>query len=121
MVPLNLLPALAPDDDQLAVMADWLIGKPTAIAVIVVIGLFARWLLHRAVDRIVRHAEEGVLPDRLSKMAVGRSTTESGESAASRRMQRARTMGDLLKSIITGVIVAILITMVLAELDYEIG
>ena len=36
-------------------------------------------------------------------------------------MQRARTMGDLLKSIITGVIVAIVITMILAELDYDIG
>jgi small conductance mechanosensitive channel len=30
-------------------------------------------------------------------------------------------MGDLLKSIINGVVVAVLITMVLAELDYEIG
>ena len=30
-------------------------------------------------------------------------------------------MGDLLKSIITGVVVAVVITMALAELDYEIG
>ena len=57
-----------------------------------------------------------MLPDRLSKMAVGRGTTEDGDSARSRRMQRARTMGDLLKSVITGVIVAIVITMMLAEL-----
>ena len=106
---------------SLAELADGMIGKPAAILGIVIVGLVARWLLHRVVDRVVRQAEEGVLPDRLNKMSVGRSTTESGESAASRRMQRARTMGDLLKSIITGVIVAVVITMALAELDYDIG
>ena len=136
MVPLTSAPALDPclpdehtcervlswtGNDQVAEIADLVIGKPLAIITIVVIGLVARWLLHRVVDRIVRKAEDGVLPDRLNKMTVGRSQTENGESARSRRMQRARTMGDLLKSIITGVLVAVVITMVLAELDYEIG
>jgi small-conductance mechanosensitive channel len=108
-------------NDQLAEIADLVIGKPLAIVVVMLIGLLARWLLHRVVDRIVRKAEDGVLPDRLNKMTVGRSQSETGESARGRRMQRARTMGDLLKSIITGVIVAVVITMALAELDYEIG
>jgi small conductance mechanosensitive channel len=108
-------------NEQLAELADNVIGKPTALIGILVVGLIARWLLHRVVDRLVRRAEDGVLPDRLSKMAVGRGTTEDGESARSRRLQRARTMGDLLKSVITGVIVAIVITMMLAELDYDIG
>jgi small conductance mechanosensitive channel len=108
-------------DARLAEISDLVIGKPTAIAVIVVVAMVARWMLHRVVDRIVRKAEEGVLPDRLSRMSVGRGTAETGESARSRRMQRARTMGDLLKSIITGVVVAVVITMMLAELDYEIG
>jgi small conductance mechanosensitive channel len=108
-------------NERLADLADVLIGKPTALAGIVVIGLVVRWLLHRVVDRIVRRAEEGVLPDRLNRMTVGRSATENGDSARGRRMQRARTMGDLLKSIITGVVVAVVITMALAELDYQIG
>src|SRR5215212_8732029 len=136
MVPLTATPALDPclpdentcervlnwtGNDQVAEIADLVIGKPLAIVVVMLIGLLARWLLHRVVDRIVRKAEDGVLPDRLNKMTVGRSRSETGESARGRRMQRARTMGDLLKSIITGVIVAVVITMVLAELDYEIG
>ncbi len=108
-------------NEQLAEIADLVIGKPTAILTIAIIGLIARWLLHRVVDRIVRKAEDGVLPDRLSRMAVGRGAAENGDSARSRRFQRARTMGDLLKSVITGVIVAIVITMMLAELDYQIG
>ena len=45
-----------------------------------------------------------MLPDRLSKMSIGRGATEDSDSARSRRMQRARTMGDLLKSIITGIV-----------------
>jgi small conductance mechanosensitive channel len=108
-------------NSQLAEVADLIIGKPLAIVIIVIVGLVARWLLHRAVDRLVRRAEDGVLPDRISRMSVGRSRSEASDSAHSRRLQRARTMGDLLKSIITGVIVAVVITMALAELDYEIG
>jgi small conductance mechanosensitive channel len=108
-------------NSTLSEVADLFIGKPLAILVVVLVGLVARWLLHRAVDRIVSRAEEGVLPDRLSRMSVGRSRSEGSDSARCRRMQRARTMGGLLKSIITGVIVAVVITMVLAELDYEIG
>jgi small conductance mechanosensitive channel len=109
------------DNERLAELADVVIGKPSALVGILVVGLVARWLLNRVVDRLVRRAEDGVLPDRLSRMAVGRGTAEDGESARSRRLQRARTMGDLLKSVITGVIVAIVITMMLAELDYQIG
>jgi len=109
------------ENEQLAELADVVIGKPTALLGILVVGLVGRWLLHRVVDRLVRRAEDGVLPDRLSRMAVGRGTTEDGLSARTRRLQRARTMGDLLKSVITGVIVAIVITMMLAELNYAIG
>jgi small-conductance mechanosensitive channel len=108
-------------NDRLAEIADLVIGKPTAIITIVVVGLVARLLMHRVVDRIVLRAEEGVLPDRLNRMSVGRGVSEDGESARGRRMQRARTMGGLLKSIITGVLVAVVVTMILAELSYEIG
>ena len=102
-------------------LSDALVGKPSALLGIALVGLISVWLLHRVVDRIVRKAEEGVLPDRLSRMTVGRSTTETGESARGRRLQRARTMGGLLKSIITGVVLAVAITMMLAELGYDIG
>src|SRR6478735_8075339 len=95
-------------------LSDALVGKPSALLGIALVGLISVWLLHRVVDRIVRKAEEGVLPDRLSRMTVGRRTTETGESARGRRLQRARTMGGLLKSIITGVVLAVAITMMLA-------
>ncbi|MEZ5096967.1 MAG: mechanosensitive ion channel [Nocardioides sp.] len=82
-----------------------LVGKPLTIALLVVLGLVVRWVLHRLVDRLVRRAEDGVLPGRMS-LATGEPN---------RRVQRARTMGSLLKSIISGVTVAVIGTMILSE------
>ena len=42
-------------------------------------------------------------------------------AAATRRVQRAKTMGDLLKSVITGVLVAIFGTMILSQLGVNIA
>ena len=108
------------NNEQAARFASSFIGTPFSLILIAVVGLVTRWLLHRGVDRIVRRAEEGVLPDRLNRMAVGRGA-EDGGSARARRMQRARSMGDLLKSVITGVVVAVVVTMMLSELGYAIG
>ena len=92
-------------------VAAWVIGKPLAILGLVVIGLVVRWVLHRMIDRVVRRAEDGVLPGRVGKMSIGAANGKGlklgDPTAATRRVQRAKTMGDLLKSIITGVIVAI--------------
>jgi small conductance mechanosensitive channel len=42
-------------------------------------------------------------------------------AAATRRVQRAKTMGDLLKSVITGLLIAIIGTMILSELGVNIA
>ena len=94
--------------------------RAAAIATILVIALVSRWLVDRLIDRLVKKAEVGVLPDRLSNGKLGRSTTEP-PPGSTRRVQRAKTMGTLLKSIAAGVIFAIAITMILAELGLDIG
>ncbi len=83
-----------------------LLGWPLAVVGLIVGGLVVRWLLFRVIDRIVRRTEDGVLPDRMAAL----STTDP-----SRRVQRARTMGSLLKSIISGVTFAVVGTMILSE------
>ncbi len=88
-------------DEQLADIAGWLIGKPLAILVLVVVAVLGRWLLFRVIDRAV----SGITATPLSE----------------RRALRARTMGSLLKSIGTGVIVAIVLMMVIAELGYPVA
>jgi small conductance mechanosensitive channel len=114
------------DNEDVAKVADVVIGTPLAIATILIVGLIARFILHRLVDRLVRKAEVGVLPDRVSRMSMGSAKgLESKEPrdpvVATRRVQRAQTMGSLLKSIITGLVAAIVVTMVLAEVNVNIA
>jgi len=91
---------------------DW-IRRPLAIAALVLLALIVRWVLYRLIDRVVRHAEDGVLPDRFgSRDAAGSQT---------RRVQCAKTMGDLLKSIVNGILLAVFGTMILSELGVNIA
>jgi small conductance mechanosensitive channel len=104
--------------------ANVFIGTPLAILAIVAITLIARFVLHRLIDRVVTKAEVGVLPDRVTRLSLGHSK-EAAESrdvvVATRRVQRAQTMGSLLKSIITGVLFAVAVTMVLAEVGVNVA
>ena len=106
-------------------VAAWVIGKPLAILGLVVIGLVGRWVLHKMIDRVVRRAEDGVLPGRVGKMNIGHPNGKGlklgDPTAATRRVQRARTMGSLLKSITTGVIFTIVLIMSISELGYDVA
>jgi small conductance mechanosensitive channel len=77
------------------------------------------------VDRLVERAEDGVLPDRMSRFGArgkaAQKATARDLATATRRVQRAKTMGDLLKSVITGILVAIIGTMVLSEVGVNIA
>lgn len=93
------------DDLTWAAAGRFVVGWPLTVLLLVVLGLLARWLLHRMIDRLVRRTEDGVLPDRLAHLG----------SDPSRRQQRTRTMGSLLKSIITGVVFSVVGMMILSE------
>ena len=115
----------ATGSNRVADMAQMVIGTPLTIGLLVVLALIARWALHRMVDRIVRHAETPmVVPHRFTRNGVlGRSSEPSPSdlAATTRRVQRAKTIGSLLKSIISGVLVAVGLTMVLSELGVNIA
>ena len=105
-------------NEVLAHAAGWLIGKPLAILWLLVLALVARWLLFKLVDRLVRRAQTGVLPNALSR---GSFTEHEHEVTRTRRSQRAQTIGTLLKSIVSGVIVAIVVMMALSEVGVDIA
>jgi moderate conductance mechanosensitive channel len=116
------------ESSRLANLTDWLIGLPLAILGLVGLALVLRFVFHRLVDRLVAGAEGGVLPARVSRFGRrGRpeQQTHTQElrdlAAATRRVQRAKTMGDLLKSVITGVLVAIFGTMILSQVGVNIA
>ncbi|WP_084152146.1 mechanosensitive ion channel family protein [Nocardioides halotolerans] len=116
------------DSRGLANLTDWFIGLPLAVAGLAALAVLIRFVLHRLVDRLVSRAEGGVLPAKVSWFSRRRRTTEITHTqelrdlaAATRRVQRAKTMGDLLKSVITGVLVAIFGTMILSQVGVDIA
>ncbi len=108
-------------NDWLAKASDWLIAKPLAILALVVIGLLVRWLLHRVIDKVASQAVEGALPNVLARGSLPQILLEAGPAAVERREQRAATMAGLLKSVATGVVVAVVLFMVIAQLGYNIA
>ena len=112
--------------ERAAWFADALIGKPLALIGLLLLGVVVRWVLHRLVDRLVKRAETGVLPARVHRMSLGslganRSAGSQELAVANRRVQRAKTMGSLLKSIVTGIVVAVVGTMMLSEIGVNVG
>lgn len=105
--------------------ADVLIGTPLAIVTLLLLLFVVRWILHRLVDRLVARAEDGVLPDRMSRFGLRGKAAQKAEArdlaTTTRRVQRAKTMGDLLKSVITGILIAVIGTMILSELGVNIA
>jgi moderate conductance mechanosensitive channel len=113
------------DNQQVANAADILIGRPLTIVGLLLLLVVVRWILHRVVDRVVARAQDGVLPDRMSKFglrgAAAQAATARDIATQTRRVQRAKTMGDLLKSVITGLLIAVIGTMILSELGVNIA
>lgn len=97
------------DNERLAEWSDVLIGMPLAILGLLLLGVVLRWALHRVVDRLAKRAERGVLPDRIDVVN------------ATRRKQRAATMAGVFKSIITGLVVVIILTMMLSQLGVNVA
>src|SRR5688500_14287859 len=58
-------------NETLGDIAEWVIGKPLAITTLIVVALVARWVVGRAIDRMVRRAEAGIVPGRFGKVAMG--------------------------------------------------
>jgi len=105
-------------NEDLAHAAAWLIGKPLTITWIVLLAFVGRWLMNRVIGRMVSRAQSGVLP---SQLARGPFAEPENETARLRRAQRAATIGTLLRSIVSGVIVAIVVMMVLSEVGVDIA
>jgi small conductance mechanosensitive channel len=120
MASLDWLPAAdwnLPWDKELSRYVD----NAVAIVVIIVVGLVFRWFVNRAIDRIVRRASAGAVPGVIAGTKAGAVLADLRPGAGERRQQRAQTMGSILKSVSGGLIIAIIIVMVLAEVGVDIA
>jgi moderate conductance mechanosensitive channel len=119
-------------NEDVARIADLVLGAPLAIAGLALLGIAVRFVLHRMIDRLVSKAEVGVLPDRVGRLSRGQGKGKKAKTGddgpdhrdvvvATRRVQRAKAMGSLLKSVVTGVVIAVFATMILAELNVDVA
>src|SRR3954452_1644385 len=108
-------------NDWLAQAANWLIAKPLAILGLLLLALVCRWLLHRLIDRLADRAAEGLPSPVLRNRLTPGGDDLTMPAAPGRRVQRAKTMGSLLKSISSIVIFTIFGIMAISELGYPVG
>ena len=102
---------------------DWLLGAPLQIAGIVVGALVIRWLVHRAIARVVLRAASAAKrvedPQRRKGARVLAGAT--GAFVSERRGQRAETVGSVLRSVASFVIFGMAFVTVLDKLGIPIG
>ena len=103
------------DNAELANWSDVLIGVPLALLGLLTLAIALRWVLRKAIDRIVKRAEDP------ATSKLGMAAERANPMQAARRAQRAETMGALFKSIVTGIVVAVFGTMMLSEIGVDIA
>lgn len=99
----------------------WFVATPGAIILIIIVGLMFRWFVCRAIDRLVARASKSAMPGVIANSKAGGFLSDLRPAQNARRQQRAETMGSLLKSIATGVILAIVTMTVLSKLGINIA
>jgi moderate conductance mechanosensitive channel len=103
------------NSDFLARSADTIVSTTFNVALIVLLCVVARYLLHRAIHRVVEGAANSRVPRIIGRAARPRTEVNGTATATPRRAQRARTMGSVLRSISSTVILVVGAVMVLAE------
>jgi small-conductance mechanosensitive channel len=104
----------------LAESSYWALVKPVTIIVIIIVALIIRALIHRAVDRLIRHtisdSETGG-----SVLRPLRKRLPTLAAPSERRNQRARALGSVLRSIASAVVFSIATMLVLGEIGINLA
>jgi small conductance mechanosensitive channel len=111
----------ATGSNWVAQASDWLIAKPIALLTLLLIALVLRWFLHRMIDRVTHRAAEGLPTPMLKQRKATEQKKTTAAVVAGRRVQRAQTMGSLLKSITSIAIFTITGITMMAELGFPVG
>jgi small-conductance mechanosensitive channel len=110
-------------NDWLSQSADWLIAKPAKILLILTVAFLLRFLLHRAIERLTRSTTEGKAPLllRTLKEAPGAVRAAAAPLLSERRAQRARTIGSVLRSLTSFIVLGIAFVLILGELGINLA
>nr|WP_312866009.1 mechanosensitive ion channel family protein [Saccharothrix violaceirubra] len=94
-------------------------GGLLRIILIIVIAVVVRFLLRRLIDRLTKGSEKGKKPSLLKPLRE-RAPQALGALVSERREQRARTIGSVLKSVVTFIVYGVAFVQVLAELGMNV-
>jgi moderate conductance mechanosensitive channel len=102
---------------------DFLLGTPLRILLIVVLALVANRLARRAIRRLLRAAQSGVVQERLGAMrrATPAALVDTGVHESARGEQRVEALASVLRSITSFAIFTVAGFMILGELGINLG
>jgi small conductance mechanosensitive channel len=109
-------------NDLLSRYADTVVGTGLRILLITVLAVLIRLMAHRAINRLSQVTADGAPPGLLRPLRE--RAPESWRSTgllSTRRAQRARTIGSVLRSGTTFVVYGVACTLVLGELGINLG
>ncbi|MBC7309350.1 MAG: mechanosensitive ion channel [Actinomycetales bacterium] len=106
---------------------DWLLSDGVSILAVIVLALLTRWLLHRAIGKVVasvtdrnRRAEEA-RPQRAYRLRSVRILQQAAGLGDDRQNQRVSTIGSLLRSVVTFVIVLVTLLTIMQIIGLPLG
>jgi small-conductance mechanosensitive channel len=106
----------------LASSADWVIAKPLQILLIAVGALIVRFLVHRGINRLIASTSESSVPNVLRPLRDRAAEhIDLGSLASERRRQRAATIGSVLRSITSVVILVVAFMLILGQLGIDLA
>jgi small-conductance mechanosensitive channel len=100
---------------------DAIVVTPIHIVVIILLALATRWLLFRAINRMVRSTAESDVPVVLRPLRERLNNGAEAGLVNERRRQRAETVGSLLRSVSSLVIGILALMLVLGEIGFDLG
>jgi small conductance mechanosensitive channel len=109
--------------DWLSRSAEVIISRSLNILLILVLAVLARALLHRLIRKVVRGATNGRvrLPRGLRRRTPDRIREITVPLLSERREQRAKTIGSVLRSITSAIVLMVAVVMVMAEFGLNLA
>lgn len=103
--------------------AEWMIVRPAKILLILVVAFTVRYLIHRAIERLTSTTAEGGAPLllRTLKEAPGAVRAAASPLLSERRAQRSRTIGSVLRSVTSFLVLGTAFVLVLGELGVNLA
>ncbi|GAB3589961.1 hypothetical protein GCM10027446_03680 [Angustibacter peucedani] len=102
-------------------LGDTVLPHAIRILVILVVAALLRFVLVRAVGRLIQRTAESRIADRLGETAATRVLASATGALSERRRQRTETLGSVLRSIISGVVFGVAALMILSDVGLDLG